>query len=479
MSVSSRNGFSMCAVLTRTGHRLRWRRILAFVLAAFACTRNASPQCQQQRPVLQTLRYDEDWSLLRNPDCAQDPLDRIKYIALGHEDWFLSIGGEIRYKYENYDNPGFGTDPSSPNGYILQRYLVHSDWHVGSHFRLFTQFQSGLEGGRNGGPRFTDEDVGDLHQAFVDISNDSHSFVVRVGRQEAEFGSGRLIGESEGLNIRRAFDGFRIIRKLRHWNWNSMLFHPVAVRPNTYAIPDHTQTLWGTGFVHPSENGGWAIYYIGLDRKKAAFNGKVGRQVSQTIGTRMWNHGPVFDYDTDIIFQIGTFAKGHLLAGAASSSAGVNFRNRKWKPRLGMRFDYSSGDSDRVGTNLNTFNPLFPNPVYSSFSALLGPSNVTDVGPTVRFTIGSKTQLGLESPFYWRSSLQDGIYGFAGNLIRPANLSAARSIGIQPGITLDHRFTAHITSSVAYYRFLTEDFLRQTPPGKNVGFLYAMVTFRY
>jgi hypothetical protein len=202
------------------------------------------------------LRYDEDWSFLRNQDCAQDLLDRIKYIALGHEDWFLSVGGEIRYQYENYDNPGFGTDPASPNGYILQRYLLHIDWHFGSHFRLFTQFQSGLEDGRNGGPRLTDEDVADLHQAFVDVANDSHNFVLRVGRQEAEFGSGRLIGESEGLNIRRSFDGFRVIRKLRRWNWNSMLFHPVLIRPNTYAIPDQTQTLWGTGFVHPRENGG-------------------------------------------------------------------------------------------------------------------------------------------------------------------------------------------------------------------------------
>ena len=133
--------------------------------------------------------------------------------------------------------------------------------------------------------------------------------------------------------------------------------------------------------------------------------------------------------------------------------------------------DYSSGDSDRSGPNLNTFNPLFPNPVYSSLSALLGPSNITDVGPTVRFAIGSKTRLGLESPFYWRNSLQDGIYGFAGNLIRPAGPSMSRYVGSQPGITVDHSYTSHLSSSIAYFRFFTGDFLRQMPPGKNVGFL--------
>ena len=425
------------------------------------------------------LRYDEDWSFLQDSQCVREPLDHLKYISLGREDLFLSIGGEIRYKYENYLNPGFGTDLATPSGYFLQRYLLHTDWHLGPHFRLFTQFQSGLEEGRNGGPRLTDEDVADLHQAFIDISSSSQTFALRAGRQEVEFGAGRLIGESEGLNIRRAFDGFRVIRKFRHWNWNSTLMRPVLIRPNTFAIPDHKQLEWGTGFVRPRERGGWAIYYIGLDRKVAAFNGKSGREVVETIGTRIWNHERVFDYDTDIIFQTGTFASGHVLATAISSNDGVNFQNIGWKPRLGLRFDYSSGDADRASTNLNTFNPLFPNPMYSSLSALLGPSNVTDIGPTIRFSPDRKTAVGLESSFYWRSSLQDGIYGFAGNPIRPGNRSTARFIGVQPGITVDRSFTAHFSSSVAYFRFFTGEFLRQTPPGRNVGYLFAIFTFRY
>lgn len=453
--------------------------MLALIMLVFSWPLYGTEECQEQRPALQMLRYEEDWSFLANHDCVKEPIDRIKYIGLWHNDWFLSIGGEIRYKYENYDNSGFGTDPSRPDGYVLQRYLLHTDWHFGPHLRLFAQFQSGLEGGRNGGPRLTDEDVADLHQAFLDLANESHTFVLRSGRQEVEFGSGRLIGESEGLNIRRAFDGFRVIRKLAHWNWNTMLFHPVLVRPNTFAIPDHTQTLWGTGFVRPRENGGWAIYYIGLDRKLAAFNGKGGRQVSETIGMRSWNRGALVDYDADVIFQSGTFANGYLLAGAVSGSVGFNFGNAKWKPRIGARFDYSSGDADRNGTNLNTFNPLFPNPVYSSLSALLGPSNITDLGATARLAVGSKTRLGFESPFYWRSSLQDGVYGFAGNLIRPGDLSMARYIGAQPGITLDHSYSPHFSSSAAYFRFLRGEFLRQTPPGKDVGFFYATLTFRY
>ena len=458
---------------------LRLRRIVPLILFSLVSAWTALAQCPKDRPALQTLRYDEDWSLLEDSSCAKEPLDHIKYISLGRQDWFLSIGGEIRYKYENYDNPGFGTDPETPNGYILQRYLLHSDWHFGRHFRLFTQFQSGLEEGRNGGSRLTDKDVADLHQAFFDVTDASQNLRLRVGRQEIEFGSGHIIGESEGLNIRRAFDGFRFTYKHGRWTWNSTLTHPVLLRPDAYAIPNHQQTEWGAGFIRATERGGWGSYYIALNRKIGSFNGKVGQEVRHTLGTRIWDKKSIFDYDADFIFQTGTFATGNIYAGAISTNDGLTLRRLKFQPRFGVRFDYATGDSSRTSGNLNTFNPLFPNPTYSSLSALLGPSNVIDLGPTIRFALNSKTSLGLESPFYWRSSLQDGIYGFAGNLIRPANRSTARFIGVQPGITVDRSYTSHLSSSVAYFRFFTEDFLIQTPPGRNVGYLYAIVTVRY
>jgi hypothetical protein len=436
-------------------------------------------QCKTQRPALLPLRYDEDWSLLANPDCKKEALDDLRYIPLGREKWYLYIGGEIRYRYENYNNPGFGTDLESSGGYILQRYLLHADWHFGRQFRLFTQFQSGLEEGRHGGPRLTDKDIADLHQAFVDLSDSSQNFRLRIGRQEIEFGAGRIIGESEGLNIRRAFDGFRFTFKHGRWTWNATLTHPVLLRPETYAIPDHTQTEWGAGFTRTQERGGWSGYYLGLNRKLASFNGKTGQEIRDTLGSRVWNQGKLLDYNTDFIFQTGSFADGYILAGAVSSNDGITLRNLKLQPRFGVRFDYASGDSDHSSSDLNTFNPLFPNPMYSSLSALLGPANLTDVGPTIGLTLGPKTAITLEMPLYWHSSIHDGIYGFAGNLIRPANLSSARFVGFQPGVTLQHTYSPHFSSTAGYFRFFTGRFLHETPPGKDVGYFYATLTFRF
>jgi hypothetical protein len=56
------------------------------------------------------------------------------------------------------------------------------------------------------------------------------------------------------------------------------------------------------------------------------------------------------------------------------------------------------------------------------------------------------------------------------------NLSSARFVGVQPGLVLDHIYSSHFSSTVGYFRFFTGDFLVQTPPGKNVGYLCALLT---
>jgi len=310
------------------------------------------------------------------------------------------------------------------------------------------------------------------------MTDSSQKLRLRIGRQEIEFGTGHLIGESEGLNIRRAFDGFRFTFKHGQWTWNATLSHPILVRPQTFDVPDHRQTEWGAGFTKGRERGGWSGYYIGLNRKQASFNGKTGQEVRETFGSRIWNLGDKFDYNADFILESGTFGSGQILAGAISTNDGITLHKLRFEPRLGARFDYASGDQGQASKDLHTFNPLFPNPMYSSLSALLGPSNLTDVGPTIRLTLDSKTTISPEMPFYWRSSIHDGIYNFAGVLIRPGNLSTARFVGYQPGLVLDHSFSSHLSSTAAYFCFFTGQFLRETPPARGVGYFYVTLTFR-
>src|SRR5262245_4054504 len=56
-------------------------------------------------PAYKLLRYEEDYSFLKDPSRRTDFWDPIKYIPLWErDDWHLSFGGEIRERYEIYHN---------------------------------------------------------------------------------------------------------------------------------------------------------------------------------------------------------------------------------------------------------------------------------------------------------------------------------------------------------------------------------------
>jgi len=219
-------------------------RLIVAAFVALLCCKSIQAQTGQgaaasslqkspSAPAYQLLRYDEDWSYLVDPSKRSDALDPLKYIPLNEEGWYVSLGGEARLRYEYYSEFAFGAGPQDSNGYLLERYLFHADFHLGRRVRFFAQLQSGIETGRNGGPRPTDDDRLDLHQAFIDlkvIDEPRQSLTVRIGRHEMDFGAGRLISAGEGLNLRRSFDGTRLIYRRDNWLVNAQVDKLVAVK---------------------------------------------------------------------------------------------------------------------------------------------------------------------------------------------------------------------------------------------------------
>src|SRR5579859_2565526 len=56
-------------------------------------------------PAHTALRYDEDYSYLKNPEVRTNLYDKLKYIPLNKRgDWYLTFGGELRDRYEYFNN---------------------------------------------------------------------------------------------------------------------------------------------------------------------------------------------------------------------------------------------------------------------------------------------------------------------------------------------------------------------------------------
>src|SRR2546422_4393786 len=161
-------------------------------------------------------------------------------------------------------------------------------------------------------------------------------------------------------------------------------------------------------------------------RKAVRLDQGAGRDKRHTIGSRTWGRLRGWDYNYELVFQLGTFANGNIHALGAASDTGYTFAKAKFSPRLGFRANITGGDKDRKDPDSQTFSALFPGTAYSGKIGLIGPSNVIDVTPTLRLRLHRRIYFLPEDSFFWRDSLNDGIYGVTGALTRTGSLSRAR-----------------------------------------------------
>ncbi len=161
------------------------------------------------------MRFDEDYTSYK--DSAKTFYNSIKYIPLTENNKnYLSLGGEARLEFVDFNNEDWGRMDIGSNPFLIQRYNVHADLHLGSRVRIFGQVRSAWENGRKNGPRPIDEDHLNIQNLFIDIDvlkNEKEKLTVRAGRQELDYGSGRLISVREGPNLRLYFDGLKFMYK--------------------------------------------------------------------------------------------------------------------------------------------------------------------------------------------------------------------------------------------------------------------------
>jgi hypothetical protein len=438
-----------------------------------------------ERPSFQTLRYNEDWSFLHDPSRRTDWFDPVKFIPLDSTNIYASFGGEARIKYERYDEPVLNQQPADNDGFLLQRYLLHADVQLGPHFRAFGQLQSSLEDFRSGGPRPTDRDDLDLHQAFFDTATswgDRNELTFRAGRQEMAYGSQRLISVRESPNNRLAFDAVRVLTQFGEWRVDAWLGQPVEVDHGIFDDQRIDETTFWGGYltgplpVIPGLNADF--YYLGLLRDNARFARGTADEVRHSLGTRLFGKHAALDWNFEFVGQFGSFGNDYILAWTAASDTGWTFADAPAKPRVFLRADIASGDHG--GSNLGTFNPLFPRGAYFNEASLIGPQNLMDLQPGVELTLTKSLKLTASCDFVWRESLDDGVYGVALNLQVPPGASRERYVGTFPSASIAWQITHHINLTLNYVAYLFGDFVKESLPNQQNGnYVSVVATFRF
>jgi hypothetical protein len=439
-------------------------------------------------PPYTLLRFNERYDYLADPKNRHDFFDPVKYIPLAADDpqSYLSLGGELRERYENFNNAGFGVNPATADrSYLLQRVALNVDWHFDQRLRVFVQGLSGLQLGQQRQASGVNQNPIDLQQGFVDYSFGNPTpeglrLTLRAGRFEASYGSGRLLATRAAPNVPFKFDGVQFIGAD-----GAARLYAFLVRPseeNKYRLDGENdgQTFWG---VYGSAPTGWTLpgtvdlYYLGVRYANQRYVSGSGAELRHSVGTRWSGHLGNWSYDWEPIVQFGKFGNREIFAWTVATDTGYTFASTPLKPRLGFKADIASGDSAGPGGRFGAFNPLFFKSGYFNDASLIRPTNIADLHPSLQFVPTSAVTATIASDFLWRYSRKDGVYGPGGNIeLQP--LAGSRYIGNTAELAVQWKISRHIVGTASYVHLFASDDVKAAG-GHSVDYVGTWVSFNW
>ncbi|WP_439448361.1 alginate export family protein [Stenotrophomonas sp. ATs4] len=437
-------------------------------------------------PAIDPWRYSEDYRYLQDPAFRSGAWwEKGKWMPFGASGG-LTVGAELRARYEHYTSNEFGHSSVKRDGSALYRALPYADLKLNEHARIFTQLNL-THARRNDSTVGPVDDTGaEVLQGFVDVSLPSRDAgaTLRVGRQVLAYGSERLVSVRYGPNVLRAFDGGLLAWRTSHSRTEAFLLRPVRNAMGSFNDRgDPQRRLWGvyTTFQDPGNHRdtGVDVYYLGLSNDHARYDQGEGAETRNTLGSRWFGRRNGWNWDLEGFFQYGSFAGVPVRAWSLASDVRHRFDAWPLTPQLGLKANIISGDRDPDDRALQTFNVMFPKGKYFGESGQVGPTNLINLHPSLELDLGGGWSLASAVVFYWRQSVRDGVYGVAGNLLRPAGNSRARYIGTQADLVLGREISRQLSVEAAYSIFKPGRFIRDTGRADTVHFIGLEALWRY
>lgn len=367
----------------------------------------------------------------------------------------------------------------------LLRGAFSADLHVGP-VRFYGQLLHAIQEGRPGAPSPVDENRLDVQNAFLEIAPGPVGSVTptaRLGRQELRFGSGRLVDPREGPNVRRTFDGGRLIVESGPWTLNGLYVRP---REDGLGVFDDrtndAQALFGgyaTAKDVPFHGGSLDFYVLGYENDEARFVQGRASERRTSVGARFLGKVGSWAYNWEVVGQLGQFGGSEIRAWTLATETGYTFTDRPLNPRVALSANVASGDKDAGDDKLQTFNPLFPRGNYFSEDATLGPRNFFNLHPVLTLQITDALTLTTDVNFFWRLEKGDGVYTPLGAILREAQPGAGRYVGTAASANLTWTISPFLEATAIYARFEPGAFLTDTGASKPLDFIELTVRARF
>jgi hypothetical protein len=419
------------------------------------------------RPTILFNRWQEDWSVLADPDVPREPFDGLKYIPLSSDDpkTYLSLGANLRERFESNDAAGFGTSNSHPDKYDISRFEVHADLRAAEQLQIFTQLQSDYAIGKTVHTP-VDQDRLDLEQAFATVTESvgGGELRIRAGRQEIGFDLERFVSVRDGPNVRQSYDALWADFEKGKWRYIAFFSHPVQDHDlSAFDDTSNSRLTYGGFRVERKvlESASIAVYVSQFTQAAAKFTSAAGNERRDIADVHFAGTSGSWDWDAEGMGQYGQIGPDDIQAWAIGSLGGYTLRSVTWEPRLGLQVDAASGDKSPNDNQLNTFNPLFPNGYYVTLAGYTGFVNFIHVKPSVTVHPTARLKVMAAVAMQWRETTADAVYTQPNVPVAGTAGLPGRYTGTYEQLRADYGLSEHVSLALEAVHFGISNVIRE------------------
>lgn len=403
------------------------------------------------------------------------------------EKW--DLGAQFRLRQEIKENGGvfanrdFLWNLPNDNGWLLFRTKVHLGWTPGDWLSLFAQGRDSTVHSDVRSPS-PDRDRSDLYQAFVTLGNPkAFPLTLKVGRQELAYGDERFIGVSDWSNVPRTFDAakLRLHGGDKWWvdAWAGRVVIPHDRHFNVANDYDWFLGLYASarGLVPKLETEAFFVSRNTSAGSPTAITPTLGGPGPRNLympGVRIKSlpgaYGP-WDFSLELAGQLGSVNQAgqrrDLYAVGGGVNGGYTFKDAWASPRLGLGYDFGTGDDHPADGEVNTFQSLFgTNHRFYGFMDLFGSCNMHIPRANVTLKPAKNLTVTSEVLLFFLASDQDLLYtvtgtGRVGNGYG-INTQAGRLVGTEWDLVATYAPTPWANLQIGYGHFFPGNYIRDT-----------------
>ncbi len=418
----------------------------------------------------------------RDPDVAEAKFSPLSQVNHSLPSWLCFTAG-YRARFEGYSGGNFQTGNSDL--YLLTRFRFGALIKPATWLKVYAELQDATAFWKDqplAPPYQSTWDLRRLYADLGDVEQDRLSF--RVGRQDLNFGDGRLMGTSYWRNASKGFDAAEMNL---NWDWmriTTFAASPVIALDNGLSHHQQGNNLYGIygALKHLIRNAALEPYlFWRVSPAIRTEEGALSHLDEKTAGVRWAGKISQWDYDTEAAGQIGNIGIDRIRAWAGTGRVGYSLESLRFRPRLFAEYSFASGDRNGKDGTHGTFDQLYPNiHDHHGIADQVAWQNLKEFRTGVRVSLRRNWTVAGIFNNWWLASATDAFYNSSGAIVArdPKGLSGTH-IGEEYDAETSYRMNRQLEFGSGFGHIFIGAFLVNTHHNHGYSYPYVMMNYNF